>query len=71
MPNGSPAVTKYEVSIGGSTSSTAGTTLTRSVPAWTNETVKVYAVNSVGNGPTSTASGTAWARAPPPSAMTS
>ena len=33
------------------------------MPAWTNETVTVYAVNSVGNGPRSTASGTAWARA--------
>lgn len=62
VPTGSPAVTKYEVSIGGSTSSTAVTTLTRSVTAWTNETVKVYAVNPVGNGPTTTATGSAWVR---------
>jgi hypothetical protein len=32
------------------------------VTAWQNETVKVYAVNPVGDGPTSSGSGTAWAR---------
>ena len=40
----------------------ASTSVTKSVPAWTNEKVTVYAVNSVGGGPRSTASGTAWAR---------
>lgn len=62
VPKGSPAVSRYEVSVAGSTHSTTGTTWTTSAPAWSNETVKVYAVNSVGSGPTSTASGTAWAR---------
>ncbi len=64
IPKGSPPLNKYVVSVGGSTVSTNSSTLTKTVsaPAWTNEKVKVYAVNSVGNGPTSLASGTAWAR---------
>src|SRR5262249_33855731 len=63
VPSGSPKPTRYLVAVGkASPSSTTNTTVTRTVPAWTNETVTVYAVNSVGNGPRSTASGTAWAR---------
>jgi len=62
-PAGSPKATHYEISVGGgSFSSTTSTTATRSVAAWTNEKVTVYAVNPVGNGSRSTASGTAWAR---------
>ncbi len=64
VPSGSPKPTRYLVAVGkGNPTSTENTTVTRSVPAWTNETVAVYAVNPVGNGPRSTASGTAWARA--------
>lgn len=64
VPSGSPKPTGYMVAVGkGSPSSTTNTTVTRTVPAWTNERVTVYAVNSVGNGPRSTGTGTAWARA--------
>jgi hypothetical protein len=62
VPSGSPAVTGYQVSVGGSTSSTSSTSFSKSVPAWTNETVSVYAVNAVGNGPSTKGIGTAWAR---------
>jgi hypothetical protein len=65
VPKGSPAVSGYKVSVAGSTLSTTSTSITHSVPAWTNESVTVYAVNSVGNGKGSTASGTAWARTTP------
>ncbi len=63
VPSGSPKPTRYMVAVGkASPSATTSTKVIRSVPAWTNETVSVYAVNSVGNGPRSTRSGTAWAR---------
>ncbi len=66
-PAGSPQATGYEVSVGGgSFAATSGTSVTKSAPAWTNEKVTVYAVNSVGGGPRSTASGTAWARSGTP-----
>ncbi len=60
---GSPQVTGYEISVGGGRfAATSSTSVTKSAPAWTNEKVTVYALNSVGGGPRSTASGTAWAR---------
>ena len=62
VPAGSPPVTGYQVSVGGTTHSTSGTSITVSVPAWTNEAVKVYATNSVGSGPTASGSGGAWTR---------
>jgi hypothetical protein len=62
-PAGSPQATGYEISVGGgSFAATSGTSVTKGVPAWTNEKVTVYAVNSVGGGARSSASGTAWAR---------
>ena len=64
VPSGSPQVTGYEVSIGGQRQSTTLTSVSKSVPAWTNEKVTVYAVSSVGDGPTSSGSGMAWARSP-------
>ncbi len=64
VPSGSPKVTGYMVTVGKSSpSSTQSTSITKTVPAWTNETVTVSAVNSVGTGKSSTASGTAWTRA--------
>ncbi len=63
VPAGNPAVTGYEVSIGGGPAFSARTPVTRSVRAWTNETVTVYAVNAVGNGLSTRGSGTAWERA--------
>jgi Fibronectin type III domain len=59
---GSPKVSGYDVSVGGSSLTTTSTSVTRSVPAWTNENVTVYAVNSVGKGAGTAGSGTAYAR---------
>jgi Fibronectin type III domain len=64
VPSGSPKVTGYTVTVGkGSSSTTQKTSITKTAPAWTTETITVAAVNSVGTGKSSTASGTAWTRA--------
>ena len=51
MPSGSPPVSGYMVSVGERHPVHHEHHGHEAVPAWTNETVSVYAVNSVGNGP--------------------
>jgi len=62
VPAGSPGVTSYQVSVGGGSPRSATSPLTVSAPAWSTETVKVYAVNPVGSGPTTSGSAMAWGR---------
>lgn len=63
VQSGSPAITGYELQVGSGTPQSASSGVTLSgLTAWTSETISVYAVNSVGNGKATSASGTAWGR---------
>lgn len=62
VKSGSPNKLTYEVSVGGGKPAQLSSPATVPATPWTNETVNVYAVNAAGNGPTSSATGTAWAR---------
>ncbi|MBO0747966.1 MAG: hypothetical protein J2O47_06440, partial [Acidimicrobiaceae bacterium] len=62
VPPNSPPVDHYQVSVGGTMHSTSATSITVNATPWTMETVNVFAVNPVGNGPTVSGSGGAWTR---------